>query len=258
MTHTSRRLRNCAEVALVIAALEFGIWILGPLVVRDHSYIPHYWLLVSLCGLYILWISPRIVNRDPAAIRGWGWPDEPSRGPGSWSLAWRSYAAVTFMVGGLLVAASWLRDPGIWERINPGTFAVRLSGYIVWGTAQALIFFGFVHTRIREAIPGFAFKGGEYVHQAAVGTATALVFSAAHFPNWPLMGFTLAAGLIWSVLFYWRPNVWLLGLCHALLGTLLHQFVRIPMRIGYFYHEPHGYIMRTVVPGLADFIGHRF
>lgn len=258
MTGTTRRLRSCAEVALVMAALEFGIWIMGPLVVRDHSFIPHYWLLVSLCGLYILWISPRIVNGDPAAIRGWGWRNEPNLGPGRWSLAWRGYAAVTIVVGAMLVAAGWLRDPAIWERINPGTFAVRLGGYIAWGTAQALIFFGFIHTRIREAIPVPAFKGGEYAHQAATGLATALVFSAAHLPNWPLMGFTLAAGLIWSFLFYWRPNVWLLGLCHALLGTLLHQFVRIPMRIGYFYHEPHGYIMRTVVPGLADFIGHRF
>jgi membrane protease YdiL (CAAX protease family) len=258
MTTAASRLRNCAEVALVMGALEFGIWIMGPLVVRDHSFIPHYWLLVLLCGVYILWLSPLVINRDPAAIRGWGWRGEPNLGPGRWKLAWRSYAGVTATIGVALIAAGWWRDPAILDRIVPGTFAVRLSGYLVWGTVQALIFFGFIHTRLRQAIPMPAGKGGPYAHQAAVGVATAMVFSAAHLPNWPLMGFTLAAGLIWSCLFYWRPNVWLLGLCHALLGTLLHQFIRIPMRIGYFYHEPHGYIMRTVVPGLADFIGHRF
>lgn len=258
MIRATTRIRSAAEVLLLICALEFGTWVLGPLVVRDHAYIPLYWLLVLVCGAYVLWLSPMVINRDLADMRGWAWRGEPRSGQGQWRQSWWWYAGFTLVIGIALIVAGWWRDPGVWHRIVPATFAVRLSGYLVWGSVQALIFFGFVHTRCRKAIPLPAGPMGPYQHQAMVGMATALVFAGVHFPNWPLMGFALAAGLVWSWLFYWRPNVWLLGFCHALLGTLLHQFIRIPMRIGPFYSEQHGYIMRTVVPGLADFIGQRF
>lgn len=252
------RLRGLAEILLVTCYIAVGIWILGPHIAQRGALIPLYWVMVLIGGFYLLWLSPLRLNRDTPAQRGWAFPRERWDGPGQWRQAWPWYAGVTAVVGIGIIAVGWWRDPAVFSRIDPVTFTIRLAGYLFYGTGQVLIFFGFIHTRWRRAIPVPAGRHGAQQHQLMVAIGTTLVFAGIHFPNWPLMGFTAFAGLVWSWLFYWRPNIWLLGMCHALLGTLLHQFIRIIMRIGPFYDDPSGYVMRNVVPGLADLIGQRF
>ncbi len=255
----SPRLRGLSEVVLFGALLLATLWGLGPNIQGNRMLLPVYWLLVSAGAALILWLSPFVLHRDPAAIRGWALRSEqPRMDRGSISNAWPYYAGFTLVAGTLIILVGLWRNPAIFSLIPPMTFVIRLLGYSAFGPIQALIFFGFLHTRWREIITQSGLAAQPGMHQSLVALATAGCFSAVHYPNLPLMAFTLLAGLCWSRLFYWRPNILLLGLSHAMLGTLLHLFLRISMRIGPFYDAPGRYILRSVVPGLSQLIGHRF
>lgn len=246
------------EIMLVAAIFEYGMWGLGPQLRGQPQLILLYWLLVLGGALYMVWLSPIIINRDPPSLRGWAWPRQRRDDPGSWQHAWRSYLALTLAIAALLAFYSVLFLPGVIAAIDPATFALRLAGYMIFGPVQALLFFGFFQTRLRTMLPIGQGPNATLHHQMMVALATAAIFSLAHIPNPTLMLFTFLAGLAWSLLFYRRPNILLLGLSHALLGTILHQFLLVYMRIGPFYHDPEARIFRVVIPGLAELIGKRF
>jgi hypothetical protein len=59
----------------------------------------------------------------------------------------------------------------------------------------------------------------------AAVAATALAFSAVHYPRWPVMGVTLVACTVWSLIYLrWRTLLPLV-VSHGLLGTALHYWV---------------------------------
>ncbi|MEQ1688869.1 MAG: CPBP family intramembrane glutamic endopeptidase [Sphingopyxis sp.] len=258
MSPASRPFRGMGEIILVAAVIEYGMWGLGPHLRGQPHLILLYWLLVFAGAVYMIWLSPIIINRDPPDLRGWAWPRQHRDDPGCWKQAWRSYLALTVAITALLTLASlWFR-PGTIAAVEPETFSLRLAGYMVFGPVQALLFFGFFQTRLRTIVPIGQGPHATMRHQMMVALGTAAIFSLAHAPNIPLMLFTFLAGLVWSIVFYRRPNILLLGLSHAFLGTILHQFLLLYMRIGPFYHNPEARIFRVVIPGLAELIGKRF
>lgn len=54
---------------------------------------------------------------------------------------------------------------------------------------------------------------------------TAVLFGLAHWPEWDLVKLTALGGIFWTALYLWRPNLWLLSICHAWLGTLAYYWV---------------------------------
>jgi len=246
------------EITVLALVFFAGLWLAGP---RIGS-LPHaklgYWLLVAWGGVYLLWISPVLLHCDPPEWRGWGGRRSAGPAPGSWGRAWPSYAALTAAGAALLLAYAWWQDPGHVTQINWREVQIKFAGYVVFGIVQDAVFFGFVLVRFRQMIPLIPGPHAVRRHQAAVALATALVFAGFHFPNPALMGFTLAGGFCWSWLFYRRPNILLLGLGHAVLGTILHRIVHLYMRNGPFYAQPDLHILRHVVPGLQRFAGHLF
>ncbi|MEK6541932.1 MAG: CPBP family glutamic-type intramembrane protease [Pseudomonadota bacterium] len=258
MSPASRPLRGIGEIALIAAMVEYGMWGLGPQLRDQPHLILVYWLLVLGGAFYMVWLSPIIINRDPPDLRGWAWPRQRRDDPGSWKKAWRSYLALTMAIAALLTLGSMVFRPGVIAAVDPKTFALRLAGYIVFGPVQALLFFGFFQTRLRTILAVGRGPRAIMRHQMMVAAGTATIFSLIHAPNLPLMLFTFFAGLAWSCLFYRRPNILLLGLSHAFLGTVLHQFLLLYMRIGPFYNNPEARIFRVVIPGLAELIGKRF
>lgn len=258
MNPVAHPLRGLGEIALAVAIVEYVMWGLGPQLQGQPQLIPLYWLLVLGGAMYILWLSPVTINRDPPDLRGWAGPRHRRDDPGSWKNAWRSYLALTLAIAALLTLVSIMFRPGAIAAIDPVTFAMRLAGYMIYGPVQALLFFGFFQTRMRTLLPVGQGPHAILRHQMLVASGTATIFSLVHAPNQPLMLFTFFAGMAWSFLFYRRPNVLLTGLSHAFLGTLLHEFLLLYMRIGPFYHNPELRIFRVVIPGLAELIGKRF
>ncbi len=89
----------------------------------------------------------------------------------------------------------------------PPSFWAVLALYPLWGLAQQFLLQALLARNLRP------FLG------AGVVPAAAALFSLAHAPDLPLMGLTFAAGLAWTWLYRRRPNLWVLGMWHGVLGA---------------------------------------
>jgi hypothetical protein len=246
------------EIAALAAMLLLGLWILGPRLADHPLLVVAYWLLVAAGGVSILWVSPVVLHADPPALRGWGRRRGDTPDPGSFRNAWRVYAAFTLVAATLLTSVAMLIDPMLTARLSWTALGIKFLGYLVFGVVQAFVFFGFVLTRVRGIIPVSSRPTSRWHHRFAVAAVTAVIFAGLHLPNLPLTALVLAAGFCWALIFYQHPNVLLLGISHAVLGTILHRVVQLYMRIGPFYSDVDGYVLRTVVPGVAQLIGDLF
>jgi hypothetical protein len=66
------------------------------------------------------------------------------------------------------------------------------------------------------------------------------------------MSLVLVAGLLWAREYLLRPNLVLVALSHAVLGSALVILAGIPTRIGLFYFHPDKYLIRTLLPWWKD------
>ncbi len=123
-------------------------------------------------------------------------------------LPWTFALAALLLAGGLLFGTM---DPG-----PPPRMAVSLLVYFAWGLFQQYLLNGYFLNRLTE------FFGGDTRSAAVAATA---LFSAAHFPNWFLMGVTLAGGYVATLVFLRYRSLYALGLAHGLLGFLLNLVV---------------------------------
>ncbi|HWA60926.1 MAG TPA: CPBP family glutamic-type intramembrane protease, partial [Caulobacteraceae bacterium] len=176
--------------------------------------------------------------------------------PGRVRNAWPSYLVVTATAAVALLAACWIRDPAFVAHTDWRSAALKLAIYLVYGPIQAIAFFGYVQTRLRAAFASV--MPGAVQARLATAAAVAGLFALAHAPNWPLAGMTLTMGLVWSWLFWARPNVLLLGASHAVLGTITYSVLHLYTRIGPFYAHPEGHIVRAAIPGLQRLVGDLF
>jgi membrane protease YdiL (CAAX protease family) len=234
------------------------LWILGPRIETVKFAYPAYWMLILAGLIYLLWISPFILHCDPHELRGWGACGNDGSCPGSFKNAWRVYAVFTAIAAVVLIAYAWWLDPARLAHMNWKAFGLRFAGYILWGFVQVVTFFGFILTRIRAMIPLPAGSHSVLRHRLLVALVTTTIFAFYHLPNKPLMVFALSAGFCWSWVYYRQPNILLLAMSQAILGTLLHRVVQLHMRIGPFYAHPELYFMRNVIPGLKQVIGNLF
>ncbi len=244
-------------MAAVSGLFFFGLWILGPRIAVGEIPPAAFWLLTLAGGAHVLWFSPKM-HGDPPEWRGWGAAAADGTRPGAFAACWRSYAGMTAVFAVLLLAGTAIFNPGALAAVRARAVLVKFSGYVVFGLVQAAVFFGFVMSRVRAAIPRPADSAGVPWHRAATALATAAIFALYHGPNAPLMLLGLPMAFVWGWLYYRWPNLPLLGLSHAILGTLLNRVALLPMRIGPFYERPDLYLLRTVVPGARRLIGNLY
>jgi membrane protease YdiL (CAAX protease family) len=240
------------------AAFYTGMWFVGPHVQDDKTARVFILFLVPAVGVHIIWFSPMVLHRDPTEVRGWGRRTSEHALAGAWRRAWRPYALLTATMAAVLLVFALLLRPAGFANLNWRAAALKFLLYIPYGTAQSIIFFGFIQARMASLIPHPSTPLAEERHRLLVTVSTAALFSLTHLPNLPLMTFALVAGASWSWLFRRAPNVFLLGLSHAVLGTILHRVVELPMRVGPFYADPNRYIMRSALPWLKSLIGDLF
>ncbi|HLG42841.1 MAG TPA: CPBP family glutamic-type intramembrane protease [Planctomycetota bacterium] len=96
----------------------------------------------------------------------------------------------------------------------PWSFWVILAIYPAWGLVQQFLLNAILASNLRTLLPAWA-----TVPMAAV------LFGLAHAPDWALVGLTGAAGLMWVPIYLWRPNLWMLGLAHGILGAVAYYAV---------------------------------
>lgn len=246
-----------AEIILVFGGLQAFTWYLGPHVSGSGFLVAFTWLLWIFLGFYVVLISPVFLHKLPRQEAGWISPNNKLH-HASIINAWKPYTIVTAIGVITLLIFTFYWNPDAFQTINLRGLAIKSAGYLFSGIIQAAIFFGFILVRFKAAI-SHLLKGKEpTLIMGLTIICTTVVFSLFHYPNPELMIFTFSAGLCWSLLFYLSPNILLMGLSHAILGTILHQIVQLHMRIGPFYNNPDLYVVREIIPGLKQLIGNLF
>jgi len=97
----------------------------------------------------------------------------------------------------------------------PVTFWLVVLLYPVWGLGQQFALQALITRNLRAYVPRL---------WPRIMAASA-IFSAAHFPNYPLMALTLIAGLAFCWIYEKHNNLWAIGIVHGFLGALAYYLV---------------------------------
>ncbi len=123
----------------------------------------------------------------------------------------RLTSIMTLAMAGLVTAVAVATDGFHWGRT--ARFLELCVIYLGWGIAQQYLLQAFTLRRLREANLGL-------IPSVLIAS---LIFAAMHAPNWLLSAVTFVAAIVWCLLFIHRPNIFTLGLSHAVLAVLLYH-----------------------------------
>jgi membrane protease YdiL (CAAX protease family) len=99
-------------------------------------------------------------------------------------------------------------------RFASSHFLLAILVYFPWALLQQYIFQTYLLGRLLQLAP-----------TAVAVAVTAVAFSSAHFPRWPVMALTAIAGVFWTFTYYRHRVLLPLALSHAILGAALHYWV---------------------------------
>jgi len=159
--------------------------------------------IAAAAPLWIAYVAYRL-KTVPGQGRAWGFRLDTLR-PAGLACAAASVAAAAAMVA---YGSAQGRLP------PPRTFWLILALYPLWGLVQQFLLGALLARNLREFLP-----------PAAVVPAAALLFGLAHAPDWTLSALAFAAALVWIPIYLWRPNLWVLGISHGMLGALAYYAV---------------------------------
>ena len=92
----------------------------------------------------------------------------------------------------------------------------------IWSVTQQYVLQAFIYRRMRFVIAGDSAMPDEQRRRASWAIlATAAIFALTHAPNLVLMLLTLIGALLWSWVYERAPNLWALGLSHAVISLML-------------------------------------
>jgi membrane protease YdiL (CAAX protease family) len=155
----------------------------------------------------VMWASYLVfrMTTTPALIRSWGF-----RKDNLLNGAIINGVLLAIAIPCILLLGYWLgRFP------LPGSFWLALSVYPAWGIAQQFALQNLVQRNLAAWVSG----------PSARTLLTATFFSLAHAPDYPLMVLTFLAGSILTWVYLRVPNIWMLGLCHGILGTMAYYII---------------------------------
>jgi hypothetical protein len=235
----------CAiELALAFFLWHFFLWIVAPrLADAEPAWQAISFALLAFVALWVFWLSPRLNRSIPHSLRGVGpWRTFFLRKEGLGRSA-RNYALITMLGWLMLLGIRLARPPAALPMITWDLVALRFASYVLSGLLQSLVFFEFFQPRFRAIL-------GE--RETIWGTA--LVFALFHFPNVPVMGLGLVACYFWAREYLHRPNLILVMLSHAVLGSSLVLVAGIIPKAGPFYLNPQKYLLRALFPWWRDLV----
>lgn len=194
------------------APLRFGYWIvfteIGALLALLFLQI---WRIREFSIAFI--ISILCLGLTSNAIRG--------RGCAAMGLCWRGFqTCLRALWAAILAPVVLLLAGGIaFHTVRAVSWQAAVIGFLIycaWGLFQQCMLNGYLLNRLMD-IPGKPQWGPLMI--------SAGVFSAIHAPNWFLMAVTLPAGYLAGLVYLRHRNLFVLGLAHALIGSLLYLVV---------------------------------
>ena len=142
--------------------------------------------------------------------------------------AHRFAPALTILVLLMLAAGLLLNTT---RRIPAGQAFLALFAYLPWGLLQQYMLNGYFLNRFDRA---FSPRASAWL--------TAVLFGAAHTPNWFLMAVALLGGWCATQVYRRHRNLYFLGIAHATIGFLL--FVTVPDSISHHLNVGPGLLHR--------------
>jgi hypothetical protein len=257
----NKRLFAAVEINVALVMYFTTLWFVAPHAGEPWANAAFVAVMV-FSGVYVLAVSPRI-HRDTRGARGLG--------------GWRSgfirrdnlrgaifhYGMATLVSAALMVLVVLWSDAAALSKVNRMAVWAKFVGYLPFTLVQDMFFYGFIFQRLltlwprpvqSEALPGSfgaAVRDGAR-HRLIIAGVMGVVFSACHVPNPPMMLLCFAAGVIWTSIFYATPNMLMLVVCHALLGTMISRVAFVYTRIGPFYANNDRYVFITVFGGIRE------
>lgn len=249
-----------------ISLLELGglallswlfIWHWGPQIKSYHTT----WMAAGFLAtiLYISYLSPVWIHGDNHGYRGLGgWQTLFIRTDNFVSALYR-FGAITVVGGLLIIIASLIKNPSIFQQLNWQVFFIRLFCYAISSVVQGFVTM-FILMRLIDvsACDPFEENGNpraEMNSKILIITLITCYFSLVHTPNIGVMVVSVlfTPFVLWH--YFKTPNFFMLVTTHTILGTLLHRVYELSMRIGPFYNHPDTYVIRELFPPLARLIG---
>ncbi len=196
----SLRAVNTLEVASVFASVLLTTWALIPLQPRQR------WLtaIPALLAIGLMVNSHRVRGESLADVgftkRHFGRALKLLTAPTL--LACVAFAAAGYLTG------SFHRTTHFWS---------NLLVVPMWALLQQYVLQGFIYRRLRQILAG---DTSEQPANRAI-LAAAAIFALVHAPNLTLMVFTFLGALMWSWVYERAPNLFALGLSHAVISLML-------------------------------------
>ena len=241
----------------VLTALYFVItWMIVPQVFTSNAALFTFVLMLVSMTFYYFYVSPTLLHQDSLETRGLGARKYLYVRTDNFLEAWRLLWIPMVVTGSLIVLAAWQKNTVFF--IAPDWYALFLKFmfYLFSAFIQDILFFSYILTRLKDLV---LIDDSHYKKIIVVLLFSAL-FSLIHLPNIPLMGLTFLFSFWLGYVFYSTPNLTVIVIVHALLGTLLHRVYELHMKIGMFYGvESHqGYFFRFLIPGIRELISNRW
>lgn len=200
------------EVASVVSSVLLIAWVLNPLQLQQR------WLeaIPGVLALLLMIHSHRLHGETPAVL----------------GFTTKYFGrALKFLLLPMLVTTALLLCIGYAaDSLNFGQrFWLSLLVLPLWGVTQQYVLQGFIYRRLQLIL-------GETKTTQTIFLA-ALLFALVHAPNLALMLLTLIGGLVWTWVYTRAPNLFALGLSHAIMSAIamssLPPWFLQSMSIGY-------------------------
>ena len=201
------------EIASIVLSFGIGEWIVFAFAPGSR------WLLVvpTLCA-FTLAVYSHIQRKESLRTIGWRLDN--------FAQALRSLAVPTLVCGIILFSIGWMKGSLHFDRTNLWSWA---SGLLIWATAQQYFLQGFINRRAQIVFG----KGKTSVIIVGV------LFAIMHLPNPVLTIATLIGGMLWAAAYQRVPNLFALGISHALLSSMLAMslpnWLLNNLRVGFKY-----------------------
>ncbi len=193
------------EVASVVASVFLTVWLIIPLQPQQR------WL-TAIPGLLALAL---VINSH--RVRGEHF-SEIGFSLRHFGRAFRLVALPTLLACAVFAAIGY--STGSFHRTSH--FWSSLLVLPVWAVTQQYVLQAFIYRRIRVVFSVNSAAPDEQGRQANLAIlATAAIFSLTHAPNLALMLLTLIGALLWCWVYERAPNLWALGLSHAVISLML-------------------------------------
>lgn len=253
--------RTLSAVELVgLAGLQFAVVWLGLWLLTLPGFMPVARMVFSAEIVYLIYLSPVWLHRDPLPDRGLGtWRTcfvrTDNLGEAVRNFGWLALAGTVAI---LILAAIW--KPGWTARIDWHAWALRSRFYFISVVIQTLIFVGFGLPRLKSLLmpgpgPGQSAAAGAPSRRLLVSLVVAILFGGLHAPSLPLMALAAPFGFALAWLSLQTPNVLAAACCQFVLGLQVNLILGLSMRVGAFHAHPDVRFLSAIFSSLDRAIG---